>query len=265
MGRSGRPPKKELPADSVQEFRSLLSEGLKATDDEGRVWADCVWGVYAFYDYDGEPIYVGQTNEQLRVRVQRHLTNQRTDAVAMRILDVFEVARVELYPLWEFDSLNKSRQPVEWATAKQYLNLLEYTVYRKAIAESRFKAILNEKIPPEASRLIDPLPPAHSFPVVSSATREVQGHPDVRLARRADTLSRLAAVAHERGEVSDGLRRVLVIQAVRVAYLGAERLAYVEGRPAPSPLSINMEGLVGSVLSETDEGPHEESDADEQD
>lgn len=26
------------------------------------------WGVYAFYDYDGEPIYVGQTNEMLRVR-----------------------------------------------------------------------------------------------------------------------------------------------------------------------------------------------------
>ena len=26
------------------------------------------WGVYAFYDYDGEPIYVGQTNESLRVR-----------------------------------------------------------------------------------------------------------------------------------------------------------------------------------------------------
>ena len=24
------------------------------------------WGVYAFFDYDGEPIYVGQTNERLR-------------------------------------------------------------------------------------------------------------------------------------------------------------------------------------------------------
>ncbi len=26
------------------------------------------WGVYAFFDYDGEPIYVGQTNERLRTR-----------------------------------------------------------------------------------------------------------------------------------------------------------------------------------------------------
>jgi hypothetical protein len=42
------------------------------------------FGVYAFFDYDAEPIYVGQTNEQLRTRIRRHLTNQRTDAVAMK-------------------------------------------------------------------------------------------------------------------------------------------------------------------------------------
>ena len=40
------------------------------------------WGVYAFFDYDGEPIYVGQTREMVRTRIRRHLTNQRTDAVA---------------------------------------------------------------------------------------------------------------------------------------------------------------------------------------
>ena len=51
------------------------------------------WGVYAFFDYDGEPIYVGQTNERLRTRIRRHLTNQRTDAVAMSVLDPFEVTR----------------------------------------------------------------------------------------------------------------------------------------------------------------------------
>jgi len=49
------------------------------------------WGVYAFYDYDGEPIYVGQTKEKLGTRIRRHLTNQRTDAVAMNVLDPFEV------------------------------------------------------------------------------------------------------------------------------------------------------------------------------
>ena len=50
------------------------------------------WGVYAFFDYDGEPIYVSQTKERVRTRIGRHLTNQRTDAVAMSVLDPFEVA-----------------------------------------------------------------------------------------------------------------------------------------------------------------------------
>ena len=43
-------------------------------------------GVYTFYDYDGEPIYVGQTKESIRSRIGRHLTNQRTDAVAMNVI-----------------------------------------------------------------------------------------------------------------------------------------------------------------------------------
>ena len=60
------------------------------------------WGVYAFFDYDGEPIYVGQTNEKLRTRIRRHLTNQRTDAVAMSVLDPFEVFEIEVWPLPQF-------------------------------------------------------------------------------------------------------------------------------------------------------------------
>ena len=57
------------------------------------------WGIYAFYDYDGEPIYVGQTFEGLASRIGRHLTNQRTDAVAMNVLDPFEVAEIRVWPL----------------------------------------------------------------------------------------------------------------------------------------------------------------------
>ena len=60
------------------------------------------WGVYAFFDYDGEPIYVGQTRESLGSRIGRHLTNQRTDAVAMAVLDPFEVHTVRVWPLVEF-------------------------------------------------------------------------------------------------------------------------------------------------------------------
>ena len=113
--------------------------------------------------------------------------------------------------------------------------------------KSRFKAILNEKIPPRSPRI--ELPPSAKQPLINKQTREERGHPDVRIARRAETISRLAAVAHERGEVSEGLRRVLVIQAVRLAYLSAERLAYVQGREKPSPSAINVQELVGGSLA----------------
>ena len=51
-------------------------------------------GVYAFYDYDKEPIYVGQTWETFGDRIGRHLTGQRSDVVANRLLDPFEVSDV---------------------------------------------------------------------------------------------------------------------------------------------------------------------------
>lgn len=241
----------------------MLADALDDRDDQGRKWADARWGCYAFYDYDGEPIYVGQTNEKLRVRVQRHLTNQRTDAVAMRILDIFEVAEMELWPMWDFQDVIKKEVPkAVWAEALAALNSVEYTAYLKAIEESRFKAILNEKIPP-VSPTAD-LPPSRRYPLITPGTRAERGHPDVRIARRAETIARLAAVAHERGEVSEGLRRVLVIQAVRLAYVAAVRLAYVEGRPEPDPSVIDVTGLVGSVLSEFSD-PHGLTDQDEQD
>jgi len=238
-----KPRRSDLPATGVQEFRVMLADALEATDDQGRVWSNAQWGIYAFYDYDGEPIYVGQTNERLRTRVRRHLTNQRTDAVAMRILDIFEVAEMELWPLWDAESARKND-----SEAKAMLNSAEYSAYLEAIDGSRFGAILNEKIPPLSARM--DLPPSRRFPLISAATRAERGHPDVRIARRAETISRLAAVAHERGEVSDGLRRVLVIQAVRLAYISAARLAHVEGRAEPDPAAISIEGLVGSVLFE---------------
>ena len=47
--------------------------------------------MYAFFDCDVEPIYVGQAIEVLRGRVGRHLTDRRSDAVGKCVLDPFEV------------------------------------------------------------------------------------------------------------------------------------------------------------------------------
>jgi len=64
----------------VQALYAGVARVLDLSDGSGRKVGDCTRGVYLFVDYDGEPIYVGQTKEQLRVRIRRHITNQRTDA-----------------------------------------------------------------------------------------------------------------------------------------------------------------------------------------
>ena len=159
----------------------------------------------------------------------------------MRVLDIFEVAELEMWPLWELEGQTKE-------AAQTRLDEVEYSAYVGAIKNSRFGAILNEKIPPVSS-LIE-LPPSFRFPLIVADPLDERRHPDVRIARRAETLSRLAAVARERGEVSDGLRRVLVVQAVRLTYLSAARYAESVGEREPSPLAIDVKALVGDLLAE---------------
>lgn len=242
-------PIESLPAEDVRQFRAKLKTFMESLDAEGRKIGTAKYGIYAFYDYDGEPIYVGQTREKLSGRVGRHLTNQRTDAVAMRVLDPLEVAAVEVWPLWEFDQMARhATTPEEKKELARLLDAYEYSAYLKAIEDSRFKAILNEKIPPVSAPVT--LPQSFKRSLITDLHRVERGHADIRIARRAETVSRLADVVRERGQVTVGLRRVLVVQAVRLAFLSAQRLAVAEGRPMPTPDSINVSQLVGSVLSE---------------
>lgn len=235
------PPRKSLPTRFVQEFRDLLSEALGSVEPQsGKKLGQCI-GVYAFYDFDGEPIYVGQTTEDFATRIGRHLRGQRSDTIAYRILDPFEVASMELFPV---DYLREATVEAR----REHIDALEYSVYVRAIERSKYKAILNEKIPP-VSPLVE-VPASYKFELIPEAMWEERDHPDVRIARRAETLARVAAVAHERGEVSPGLRRVIVIQAVRLADLAAARLAFVEGRSRPEPNAIDVHALVGNVMSE---------------
>lgn len=246
-GRS-KPSRRDLPAPDVRDFRSSLDEALNATDEAGdQPISNTKWGVYAFYDYEREPIYVGQTNESLRTRIRRHLTNQRTDAVGMRILDPFEVLDIEMWPLYELQETSRSDKD-----AQHLLNRLERTVYERALSQSRYGVILNEKIPPDVPLLTEAgLPANFRFQVVPDSVLNERAHPDNRIARRSETLSRLANVIRERGEVSDGLRRVLVVQAIRLAWLGAQRLAEAEGRDSPNyDLAINLDALVPGSQSD---------------
>jgi hypothetical protein len=174
------------------------------------------WGVYAFFDYDGEPIYVGQTNERLRTRIRRHLTNQRTDAVAMSVLDPFEVLDVAVWPLTEYQEANRSD-----VAARQHLDALERLITQQAIDGAKFKAILNEKDPPPGNLAIS-APNSLRGRIVSERVLELRSHPDFRIARRALVMSRLAQVISER-KVQGGLRRVLLTQAKRLQWLAQRR------------------------------------------
>lgn len=181
----------------------------------GRKIGNAEFGVYVFYDYDSEPIYVGQTFETLRQRIARHLTNQRTDAVAMNVLDPFEVAEIEVWPLWEFSRRDRKNE-----NAKRKLNAAEYTVFEKVLTSSSFKAVLNEKDVNKTDKI--DLPESFRERIIPDELYEGRKHPDVRIARRASTIANLARVISER-KVSSGLRRTLLTQARRLEKLAARR------------------------------------------
>lgn len=251
-GPASKPARKKLPAPDVRQFRAAVEQALKAKrPKEGGPYeageaaiSSTKWGVYAFYDYEGEPIYVGQTNESLRTRIRRHLTNQRTDAVGMRVLDPYEILDLEMWPLLELQYT-----AAKDVAAKLLLNRLERTIYERAIAASQYGVILNEKIPPDVPVLNDAeLPPNYRFTLVPDEVRAERMHPDNRIARRGESLGRLVNVVRERGEVTNDLRRVVVVQAIRLAWLGAQRLAEAEGREPPDyGAVINLQALVGGA------------------
>lgn len=56
-------------------------------------------GVYVLCDLDEVPIYVGQSKDGIRARVSRHLTSARSDIIANRQIDVWEIAYVLAYPI----------------------------------------------------------------------------------------------------------------------------------------------------------------------
>jgi hypothetical protein len=216
-------PEEILPHD-VAAIRKEISKFLNTVDAKKRRIGNAQYGVYAFYDYDGEPIYVGQTRERLRARIGRHLTNQRTDAVAMNVLDPFEVAEIEVWPVYP-GSLSKQK-------ISSLLHATEYAVFQKVLRESQLKAVLNEKDIPEAPMIT--LSESFRGTIIPDAIYEHRKHPDVRIARRANTIAALARVISER-DVSKGLRRTLLTQARRLERLARQRLGQiVEEIPAES-------------------------------
>ena len=219
-------PRTKAPHD-VEAIRRKLTEFLNSVDETGAKPCSAKCGVYVFYDYDGEPIYVGRTYEQVRGRIGRHLTNQRTDAVAMNVLDPFEVADIEVYPFYDLGQQQPGESKREHRRRMdERLSEAEYTVFQRVLKQSKLGAVLNEgEIPPAAT--IE-LPTPFRGRIVPPELYETRQHPDVRIERRASTIARLARVISER-DVSIGLRQTLLTQARRLELLARTRLEQIQG------------------------------------
>jgi len=204
-----------------------LREGAKRKLTEWQNLASPVnapFGVYALYDFDDIALYVGKTTEGLGKRIQRHLTNQRTDAVGMGVLDPLEVAEIEVWPLWPSHA--------DAARASVYVSGLEYLV-----ASQYEGQIFNEReIRPLTEGQPEILPASVRFDMFSPGTRIRLGHPDARIRRRAATLAKLSTRISERSlNDKNGLRLSMLRQLARLTEIAKARFDEFGGMRSVAP------------------------------
>lgn len=206
----------KTPPTEVAKIRTAIRGFLNTVDDDtGRRIGSAKVGVYAFYDYDDEPIYVGQTIEGLSGRISRHLTGRRSDAVGKFVLDPFEVLSIEVWPMFYAEDSDKN-------VKKAGADAAEYEVFQYVLGKSKFSAVLNEadiSAPPKRIKL----PRAWKGRIIPDDLYEDRKHPDIRIARRAQTIANLARLISERS-VEDNIRTTLLVQAQRLEHLARERL-----------------------------------------
>ena len=129
-------------------------------------------GCYVLCDLDGVPIYVGQSRDGIRARVNRHLTSARSDIIANRQVDVWEIAYVWAYPAAESASIS----PME--------DLLFHAFHPKW-------ALMNGKVPP-APQLNTKLPkPSQIVQVMKDEEIAEKLDPALRLPRQAEHYSQI--------------------------------------------------------------------------
>ena len=216
-----------LPFEVTEQIKALLAflRQPYVIDGTSLPLGNVQWGVYAFFDYDNEPIYVGQTRESLGTRLGRHLTGRRSDAVAKNILDPFEVCTVRVYPMPDLQGCNAKTH----TDAKEIINALEHAVFQDLLGQSRFRAVLNEKPPPAPKRSVS-IPAFLESRIATEKITELRDHPDIRIARRAQTLAALATGISER-RVSNGIRKTLLTQAKRLQWLAERRISDASDEP----------------------------------
>ncbi len=130
-------------------------------------------GVYVLCDLDGTPIYVGQSRSSIRGRASRHLTSARSDVIANRQIDVWEIAYVKTWPVKRQSDIAK----------------LEAILFK---AFDRRKALMNGSIPRMTGKMPRSLPePFQTIQMMSDDDIKVRRDPMLRLPRQIEHIGRL--------------------------------------------------------------------------
>jgi excinuclease UvrABC nuclease subunit len=129
-------------------------------------------GVYVLCDLDQVPIYVGKSDDGIRARVRRHLTSARSDIIANRQIDVWEIAWVWTYPT---------------ETRAQSI-LFEAALFHHFDPQS---ALMNGKSLPRLEQEIAIPEPTQKVQVMSDAEISEKRDPALRLPRQAEHYSQI--------------------------------------------------------------------------
>jgi hypothetical protein len=123
-------------------------------------------GVYALCDLDEIPIYVGQSIDGIRARVRRHLTSARSDIIANRQVDVWEIAYVWAWPCAD----------------AQTIGVLEAFLFHQFHAQS---TLMNGTIPVNPGNLAFPTPERTRIQLVPDDEIAIRRDPSRRLPRQS--------------------------------------------------------------------------------
>ena len=129
-------------------------------------------GCYVLCDLDQVPIYVGQSVDGIRSRVNRHLTSARSDIIANRQIDVWEIAWVWAYPVEN----------------RANIGSIEDALFHEFHTKS---ALMNGKVPKKPTRKIEVPEPYQKVQVMADSEIAEKKDPALRLPRQAEHYSQI--------------------------------------------------------------------------
>ena len=129
-------------------------------------------GCYVLCDLDEVPVYVGQSTDGIRARVNRHLTSARSDIIANRQIDIWEIAWVWAYPVAD----------------RAEIGPLEEALFHEFHGKS---ALMNGKEPNRPAEGFKIPAPDQRVQVMSDAEILEKRDPALRLPRQAEHYSQI--------------------------------------------------------------------------